>query len=123
MWPFLRAGEQLIIKKYPVEKLKAGDIILYKSDSMPVCHRLVRKIRNKNGYLFYVRGDNSTCKPELVKAEDICGKVIGVFKDANNLIDFSCWYWIVINQLIVLFAPLISTAARTVKPLYVRITR
>ena len=48
MWPFLRAGEKLIIKRTPTEDLKIGDIIIYRGKSQLVCHRLIKKIKEKN---------------------------------------------------------------------------
>ncbi|MFH1504505.1 MAG: nucleotidyltransferase family protein [Candidatus Omnitrophota bacterium] len=44
MWPFIKQGQKLIIKKILPESLKIGDIILYQEDNQKVCHRLVKKV-------------------------------------------------------------------------------
>ena len=54
MWPFLKAGEKLLIKKTPTENLKVGDIIIYRGDNQLVCHRLIKKIKQRERYLLYV---------------------------------------------------------------------
>ncbi|MFH1191351.1 MAG: S24/S26 family peptidase, partial [Candidatus Omnitrophota bacterium] len=46
MWPFIRPGERLVIKKSPAQDLRAGDIILYRANNQLACHRLVKKNRD-----------------------------------------------------------------------------
>ncbi|MBU2436492.1 MAG: S24/S26 family peptidase, partial [Candidatus Omnitrophica bacterium] len=59
MWPFLRGGQKIIIKKVLVRDLKVGDLILYRKDNQTICHRLIKKTREGQGQMLYVRGDNA----------------------------------------------------------------
>ena len=85
MWPFLKAGEKLIIKKTSIEDLKVGDIILYWSDNQLVCHRLVKRVRDVDGYLLYTRGDNSSSLPTLVTEQMFLGKAIGIIRNGKTI--------------------------------------
>jgi len=116
MWPFLKAGRKLLIKKVLIETLKAGDIILYRKNNQLVCHRLVRVIKNKEKYSLYVRGDNSLSLPELVNEQMFIGKAAGIVKD-NKLISFNTQRRRFINRLIIIVAPWVSRAARISKAL------
>lgn len=114
MWPFIKPGEKLIIKRTPVEDLKIGDIILYRANNQLVFHRLVKKIRNKERYLLYSRGDNSNSPPELVVEQMYLGKAIGILRNGKtiNLANRRQYFF---NHSIVLFAPLVS---KIIKPIY-----
>lgn len=114
MWPFLRGGEKLIIKKIPADDLKIGDIILYRTNNQLVCHRLVKKIKDRYRYLFYVRGDNSNSPAELVRQEMFQGKVVGVVKN-GKVISLTNWRTRIVSRLIIIIAPLINAAVRIIK--------
>lgn len=114
MWPFLRCGEQVIVKAIPTQDLGVGDIILYVAQQQLVCHRLIRRgvINGKRG--FYVRGDNSTSSPELIDEKSISGKVVAVVKN-SAMIDLTRLRWRLMGRIIVIVAPLISQFTRIVK--------
>ncbi len=112
MWPFIRQGEKLVIKKVPVDDLRAGDIISYRANHQLVCHRLVKKNRD----FFYTRGDNSISSPEMITKEMFIGKVVGIIKN-NRMISLTSWRNRLINSFIVIIAPLII---RFLKPIYIK---
>lgn len=117
MWPFIRAGEKLIVKKLPVENLRAGDVILYWSNNQLICHRLVKKVKNKQKYLLYARGDNSTSSPELIEEEAYLGKAAGIVKN-NEIFSFTGWKAYFFNRVIILIGPWIGLSAKIIRPLY-----
>jgi signal peptidase I len=114
MWPFLKEGSKLIIKNVSVLSLKVGDIILYRANNQQICHRLIKKIKNKGGYLLYIRGDNSLSSPEIINEDAYLGKVIGVLKN-GKIVTFRGIRPYLINRVIVLIAPLISLGIRIIK--------
>ena len=120
MWPFLRGGEKLIVKRTATEDLKIGDIIIYRTKDPLACHRLIKKIKKEGKYIFYVRGDNSTSLPEPIAEEMFLGKVVSIVKDAN-VIALNRLKWRFINRVIVLVAPLISWGVRIIRPWYSKI--
>ena len=113
MWPFLKPGDKLIVKKFPLEDLSIGDIILYIKDSQPVCHRLIKKIRYKEGYLLYTRGDNSK-SAESVIGDMFRGKAIGVLRK-GHIKNLTTRYQRFINRAIVIMNPLIRGSLKVVK--------
>jgi len=118
MWPFLKTGERLIIKRIPVKDLKIGDIILYKVDNQTlnagnqtqkteyqlVCHRLVKKIASGSGYLLYTWGDANPKLGEPITEEALVGKVTGILKN-GHIISFAGRWRCFVNRLMVEFAP------------------
>jgi signal peptidase I len=85
MYPLIHNGDVVIIQSTP--KYKRGDIILYKIDNIPTCHRIL-----SNGEFIKTKGDNNPWVDEYnIKKEDVIGKVIRVIKKKNNKV-------IIINQ-------------------------
>lgn len=115
MWPFMRQGEKLVIKKSPVDDLKLGDIILYQANNQLACHRLVKKNRD----FLYTRGDNSLSAPEVITREMFIGKVVGIIKN-NRMINLASRRNRLINRLIVITAPLII---KFLKPVYLKLRK
>lgn len=118
MRPFLRGGEKLVIKKIPAADLKIGDIILYQSNNQSICHRLVKKVKDRRGYLLYARGDNSTSAPEPVTPEMFQGKVAGIVRKNGRTISISGPQQRFLNRIIVIIAPLV---AGIIKPCYFKL--
>ena len=118
MWPFLKPGQKLVIKKMPIRDLRAGDIILYRANNQLVCHRLLKKTIAKGKTLLYARGDNSASLPQFVIEEMFLGKVIGALKN-GKMINLSGWKRGCINRLIIGIAPLV----RRCKPYYVMLRK
>lgn len=115
MWPFVRRGEKLIIKKASLEDLRVGDIILYRTEDDLVSHRLVKMVKTSKGCLFYSRGDNSCSLPELLIKDRFLGKAIGILKKNGKMISFTGFRQRVFHRFIVIIAPLI---VKIIKPCY-----
>ncbi len=115
MWPFMRQGEKLVIKKVPADDLRVGDIILYRANNQLVCHRLVKKNRD----FLYTRGDNSLSSPEVITQEIFIGKVVGIIRN-NRMISLTGWRNRLINSFIVIIVPLII---RFLKPIYMKLRK
>ena len=120
MWPFLRAGEKLIIKRTPLENLRVGAIILYRVNNQLVCHRLIKRVKQGERYSLYARADSSVSRPETVTAEMFLGQAISIIKN-GKIINLKRMKWQLINRLIVLVAPLLSWGIRITRPCYSRI--
>ena len=90
-----------------------GDIILYVKDSQFVCHRLVKKIRSKDNYLLYVRGDNSN-SIEIVDENMFRGKIISILRK-NRFKNLTTGFQLLTKQLIVIFSPFIRSSLNIAK--------
>lgn len=80
MRPFLKGGEKLIVSRVAISNLKLGDLVLYKADNKLVCHRVVKKAKNNDGYDIYSKGDASFSPAERVNEQMFQGKVIGIIR-------------------------------------------
>lgn len=120
MWPFLKEGEKLIIKKTSAGNLKVGDVILYHSNNRMVCHRLVKKIVCEDGYLLYARGDASSGLEELVTKDILIGKVIGILKN-GRIISFTGGWHHFTNWFIVQFGPFLRMEIKLIKWLIISV--
>ena len=119
MWPFLKQGTRVIVKKTSLAHLAVGDIVLYKSTSNDfVCHRVVRKLKNHNGHVIYVRGDNSLSLPEIINESRFLGKVAGIVKNSKKVIVLNSIKWRIVNRLIVMISPLVVMVNKIAKPVY-----
>jgi hypothetical protein len=113
MWPFLKTKDKLIARKIPLRDLKRGDIILYSQNGQLVCHRLIKKIKQQEKYLLYVRGDNSS-SIEGVEGDMFRGKIISILRN-NRVKNMEAGYQLFINQVIVMFNAFIRGSLRVLK--------
>lgn len=114
MWPFLKAGEKLIIKKTSIDSLGAGDIVLYTNNNQIVCHRLIKKIKQGYGCVLCVRGDNCLSLPEQVTKDKFLGKAIGIVKK-EKIISLNTIKQHFLNRMIVIAAPLFCRMQKLLK--------
>jgi signal peptidase I len=121
MWPFLKTGERIVVKRIPLEDLRIGDIILYRSDNQMVCHRLIKKVDCEDGYLLYTRGDTSPNLGEPITEKALVGKVTGILRK-GRFINFTGRWCHFVNRLIVEFAPFLRIGIKVGKGpiIYVR---
>jgi signal peptidase I len=116
MWPFVKQGEKLIVKKAPMQDLMIGDIILYRKDKQLVCHRLVRKIIDNEEYCLYARGDNTKFLLEPITEQMFFGKAVGKIKN-GRIISLTGRRQQIINRFIIMVSPLINIGVKTGKAL------
>lgn len=76
MFPTIKNGERVLVKKVLNKDLRRGDIILIKKDLLKICHRIVNMDREKG--VFGLKGDFNLKKDEEVKAEVVLGKVVAL---------------------------------------------
>jgi signal peptidase I len=86
MTPFLQGGEILTIKKVPYKTLRKGDMIFFKSpDGFPVMHRIIAKKQQEDDtYIFTTKGDAVSTIDELVRENNILGKVCRIERTGSE---------------------------------------
>lgn len=84
----IKAGDLVVTKKTDVDKLRAGDIIMFKNNRSAIIHRIVSYDSESN--TFTTKGDaNNTEDLDPVQKKNIIGKYVGRVPKAGNLILFS----------------------------------
>lgn len=86
MYPFLKGGEMLLIRKTPCHGLRRGDIIFFRDTAgTPVLHRIVRKKRDVSGsYVFLTKGDALSACDAHVPERQVLGKVFKIEKTGKG---------------------------------------
>jgi signal peptidase I len=72
MWPTIRDGDVLQVRSASFEKLRAGDVVLFKSGNGLRAHRIIRR----RGDFFITRGDAGVENDGQIRREEILGKVV-----------------------------------------------
>jgi len=84
MAPLLKNGTLALIKKS--NRLLCADILVYKDKNKIIAHRLIRKLRNIDGNVLYqTKADNGYVLDELVRSQDIVGKIIAIKKEDRTI--------------------------------------
>ena len=79
MFPYLRSGDRLIVKRRDFTSVKTGNIILFKNQQLSpehglTAHRVIRIISNTE---FITKGDNLISNdPGVRRVDEIVGRVV-----------------------------------------------
>ncbi len=77
MKPAIDVGDIVIVAKVPIESIKKGDIIEYRTSKLSIIHRVYDIRRENGGIEFITKGDaNKEVDPDPVKPRQIVGKVM-----------------------------------------------
>lgn len=86
MFPLLREGDVVFIKKVGSRDIKVGDIIVYEYNGKYIIHRVIEVIHYNNRVYYVTKGDNNPIADPYYKPgvpySKVKGKVIG-FGDNN----------------------------------------
>ena len=77
MEPEIKKGDVVIVDRgCNKDSLKEGQVIAYKKDNVIVVHRIVKKMKLNNSYVYYTKGDtNDNIDDFLIQKDNIVGKV------------------------------------------------
>lgn len=124
MTPFLMGGEILTIKKVSSASLKKGDLVFFKNSyGHPVLHRVIRKKRAHNSFIFQTKGDALRTFDEPVTDEYVLGKASRVERNHAHYvrqINLESLLWVVMNYLAALKGLMGSKARSAVLRLLTR---
>jgi ATP-binding cassette, subfamily B, bacterial len=76
MLPTLRNGDIGIVEKCALEKIRIGDILVFKKKNKLIAHRLLKITFDNNGVpLLHTKGDNNTYKDTPISYASVLGKL------------------------------------------------
>lgn len=83
MYPLIVPGrDEVVVQKADAERLKRGDVVLYRRDgSILVIHRIWK--RNERG--FYMVGDNQTEIEGPLRPDQMKGKMIALIRNGKEM--------------------------------------
>jgi len=76
MEPNIKVGDMILVEKTKeYDKLKIGDVLVYKSNDLVIIHRIIDIKKENNEYIFKTKGDNNdTVDAWDVLERDVIGK-------------------------------------------------
>jgi signal peptidase I len=104
MMPLLRTGDEVLIQSVNPNNIRPGDIIVFKDPDKLIVHRVIR--RYDSGSPTFLQKGDSTTAAEIIRSEDIIGKVIAVRK-GSKIICLNDGIWKVVNHILTLFSSLV----------------
>jgi signal peptidase I len=103
MMPFLAGGEIVTIRNVSSSSLKRGDLLFFKNaHGQPVLHRIVKKTRVDNVFIFHTKGDARYEVDEAVPDSSVLGKACKIERlhmDFRREINLESLFWVGINYL------------------------
>ena len=83
MFPTLKNGDTAHVEKCAPDKVKRGDILVFKHNGKFIAHRFLKQ-KNENGHRFFVaKGDNNRHYDPLFNEKELVGKVISATKNGK----------------------------------------
>ncbi len=99
MSPFVKADDEVIVKRYKLSDLRNGDIIVFSKYQDLYVHRLVSSKVIKDKVSLLTKGDSSRIFDEPLNQEDFLGKVIQIHRKTQS-INLENWFWKTVNRCI-----------------------
>jgi len=84
MFPVLREGDVAEVIAQKTNQLKNGDIVVFRSDSGLVAHRIINIQKQNNALKFTTRGDNSRRNDSPFGEEQLLGKIHFFFRNGQK---------------------------------------
>jgi hypothetical protein len=86
MYPTIRDGETVTVKPVEADKVRRGDILLYRTASRMFAHRVVRiEVKSGRERVFTLRGDALSACDAPVSAEHILGRIVSVERKGREI--------------------------------------
>ncbi len=102
MYPLFRSKLDSVVLEPVKNKIKKGDVVLYKRESgQYVLHRIVKR----KGDVFTANGDNQYWLETPLYAKQFLGKMIGFYRK-NKYYEITTWWYRLYAVIWVLFRPL-----------------
>ena len=98
MAPLIDTGDQIFVRKTPLECIHIGDIITFWKGDVLVTHRAIRTCTREGELCFIERGD-AVGQHALCRGHSVLGRVVAVKKGARK-IDFETVRWKACNRFI-----------------------
>jgi hypothetical protein len=82
MEPSIHDGDAITVVPVPLEKVRRGDVLLYRRDERLLAHRVLGRVRGVDA-LLRVRGDAPGWEEERVPESDVLGRVEAVEREGR----------------------------------------
>ena len=98
MVPLFDDGTPLVVRHVEPQKIRVGDIAVFRVGSMTMAHRIIGKFE-KEGRLYFREKRDSGFLPGVITQDAVIGKVIGINREGDG-IDLESGLWRSANRFI-----------------------
>lgn len=89
MFPWVRPGDQVFVRRYDFEQIRPGDVILYERANRPFVHRVVQRITRPviggSASFLVVKGDALDRADAPVSAKEFVGRGIRIHRGKHHI--------------------------------------
>jgi len=104
MFPFLKEGDFIFMRKDAMHLLKAGDIIAFKRNNYWVAHRLLAAKLKHGELIFLCKGDSCVKCDEEVNKNNFVGKIVAYSRNGEK-VDLEKGWQKKLGQILVITSP------------------
>jgi len=114
MSPWIRSGDQVFVRRWEINQIMAGDVVLFERSEKFFVHRVLRRVRAANGEsLLITKGDALDSQDEFISAAEFLGRATRIHRK-NRHIDIESLGQTILGRIlarvssfsIVLYAPI-----------------
>lgn len=118
MSPWIRGGDQVFVRRWDINRISAGDVVLFERNEEFFVHRVLRRERAASGEsLLITKGDALDAQDDIVSSAEFLGRATRIHRK-NRHIDIESLGQTILSRILarvsvftfVLYAPLRGTA-------------
>lgn len=113
MYPMIKSGDKVMVKDWPVEELRRGDILLYHNHHSIYTHRLLYKNSTATGIMLITKGDALKTFDSPFSPACFLGRVVAIQK-RHRSINLQAPWWRMVNWVLAAFS-LMEAPFRTMR--------
>jgi signal peptidase I len=108
MFPWIRSGDFVFVRRCPFEAASVGQVILYERERRLFVHRVIRRLANNStgpsGLLLVTKGDALDGKDAPVNESEFLGRIIRIHRGRRH-VDMEFLGRVLFGKILALFSP------------------
>lgn len=86
MSPWIRSGDQVFVRRWDIERISAGDVVLFERNEEFFVHRVLRRDRAMNGEsLLVTKGDALDAQDGIVSSAEFLGRATRIHRKNRHI--------------------------------------
>ncbi|MDD3878071.1 MAG: signal peptidase I [Bacteroidales bacterium] len=114
MYPFIKKGSFVVIKKTDFHTIKTGDIVVFKGHLKIVAHRVIKIKKNADNWLLVCKGDSCNRADVPFSSDKYVGKVVAIERN-NKTVNLESRTYQIINKTVAFFSPFFPVVYDTIR--------
>jgi signal peptidase I len=86
MYPWIRSGDQVFVRRWDIDRISPGDVVLFERDQEFFVHRVLRRTRAANGEsLLVTKGDALDSQDQAVSSSEFLGRATRIHRKNRHI--------------------------------------